>query len=319
MSQHLHYADHDAARFLPELMASEIADLRAQIDKRLAAHFPEKKPACTLTTAIRHSLLSPGKRIRPLITLLACRQSGGGDHMALDAACAIEMVHAASLIMDDLPAMDNARTRRGAPTTHAAYGESAAMLATVALLNESYRLVTACSHCPPEANLRALEHLTKAVGLDGLVGGQDRDLAASMPSYENPDCLHDMQERHHQKTGALFAAAAAIGGELASADEETIQSLYDYGQYLGLAYQAFDDVIDKACTEQITGKDANQDQNKSTIATVLGNNEAQLSADRWIAYAAQAGLEASQTTNAPLSDLARVVGLSFKSMTAGSE
>lgn len=322
MSQHLHHADQDAAHRYPKLFAADAAKLRAQVDARLEQHFPQKNPSCTLTKAIRHSLLSPGKRIRPLITLFACRQSGGAEDLALDGACAVEMVHAASLIMDDLPAMDNAQTRRGVPTTHAAFGESAAMLATVALLNEAYRLVVANAHCSPEANLRALDHLTKAIGLEGLVGGQERDLAACTslpPSHTGEGGLSAMQERHHQKTGALFAAAAAIGGEFAETDEGVIEALYDYGQCLGLAYQAFDDMIDDACPEKVTGKDANQDENKQTIINILGQNGARLSADSWIAHAAQTAEQASQTSSAPLSDLAHMVGLSFSLMTSADQ
>ncbi|MEO0879747.1 MAG: polyprenyl synthetase family protein [Pseudomonadota bacterium] len=294
--------------------SGKISRLKARIDARLEAHFPSGPGETRLECAIRHGLLSPGKRVRPLITLLACEQSGGSADMAIDAACAVEMVHAASLIMDDLPSMDDAKLRRGCLATHVVFGESAAMLATIALLNEAYRLVAAENGAAPDARLKALEHLAQAVGVEGLAGGQERDLACSKTAPTKVS-LKDMEQRHLEKTGALFAAAAAIGGELAGADAATVAHLRRFGSSLGLAFQAFDDVIDVACSEAQTGKDVAQDQDKSTVVSLLGADGATVMAERRLERAIESAEAAALTDTAPLGDLARMIGAQFTSMT----
>ncbi len=301
--------------------------LRELVDTRLNYFFTECAASSRLGCAVRHGLLSPGKRFRPIITLLACEQSGGPEvalgSPCLDAACAIEMVHAASLIMDDLPSMDNARLRRGALTTHVVFGEGAATLAAIALLNEAYKVIVNAKDIAPEARLRALDHLTKSIGVDGLAGGQDQDIACNGAtlgkSANNRTCetdLKEMEKRHLEKTGALFAAAAAIGGEIAGAPEANIQDLKQYGYNLGLAYQAFDDVVDVACNEETSGKDSAQDQDKSTVVSLLGTDGARILAERHLQRAIRNAEAASITDTSPLSELARKVGMSFGSITA---
>ncbi|MEL6111279.1 MAG: polyprenyl synthetase family protein [Pseudomonadota bacterium] len=318
------------------LTEEDIARLRAAIDDRLEHTFAHHEPDSRLVCAIRHGLLSPGKRLRPLITLLACHQCGGTIDDAMDAACAVEMVHAASLIMDDLPCMDNARLRRGAVTTHVVFGEGAAMLAAISLLNEAFRIISRCEATPIHARLNAIARLSDAVGVDGLAGGQDQDLtcAGSAGHKVKPatgpngsSCtqtstgttstvsLSDMEKRHMEKTGALFRAAAAIGGEFANANDAVIEHLVDYGASLGLAYQAFDDVIDVACTSDATGKDAAQDAEKSTVVSLLGTDGARILAERHLRNAIAHADGASVISPAPLADLARLIGKTFGSMT----
>jgi geranylgeranyl diphosphate synthase type II len=294
--------------------ADALEALRLRVDARLAELFHETPQDSRLVCAVRHGLLSPGKRFRPIITLLAHAQSGGDPSAAVDAACAIEMVHAASLIMDDLPSMDDARLRRGRLATHVVFGEGTGMLAAVALLNEAYRVIALGAAGTADQKMRAICHLTLAVGPEGLAGGQERDIMCGGA----PDAvsLKEMEQRHLEKTGSLFAAAAAIGAELAGAEPRFVERMFDYGVALGLAYQAFDDVVDVECTEEAAGKDVAQDRGKSTVVSLLGRDGARRSAARWLDRAIAAAEDASAFGHAPLADLARRVGEKFGAMTS---
>lgn len=293
----------------------DLQGLRAKVDERLTSLFADHPAESRLACTIRHGLLSPGKRLRPVMTLLACQQSGGtkagGDHDLLNAACAVEMLHAASLIMDDLPCMDDARLRRGALTTHMVFGEGAAMLAVIALVSKANSLVRACHSISADARLAAMGHLNEAIGIDGLAGGQDLDLTCPGMGVSLPE----MEQRHLEKTGALFSAAAAIGGEFAGATPEMIAHLRGFGCSLGLAYQAFDDVIDVACSEANAGKDVDQDCDKSTVVSLLGTDGARRLAERRLNAAIDAAERASIISPAPLAGLARLIGESFGSFT----
>lgn len=299
---------------IPSFTADALEGLRLEVDARLNALFHETPQDSRLVCAVRHGLLSPGKRFRPIITLLAHAQTGGDPRQAIDAACAIEMVHAASLIMDDLPSMDDARLRRGRLATHVVFGEGTGMLAAVALLNEAFRVIAQGRAGSAEQKVRAICHLTAAVGPDGLAGGQERDIMCG--GAPDTISLKEMEQRHLEKTGALFAAAAAIGAELAGADERMVARMFDYGVALGLAYQAFDDVVDVECTAEIAGKDVSQDKGKSTVVSLLGRDGARRSAARWLDRAIAAAEDASPTGAAPLADLARRVGEKFGALTA---
>lgn len=297
-----------------DLLPTDAMDaLRIKVDARLAELYRETPQDSRLVCAVRHGLLSPGKRFRPVITLLAHAQCGGDLDDAVDAACAIEMVHAASLIMDDLPSMDDARLRRGRLATHVVFGEGTGMLAAVALLNEAYRVIAQGRAGTPDQKMRAICHLTAAVGPDGLAGGQERDIMCGGASEMS---LKEMEQRHLEKTGALFAAAAAIGAELAGAETHMVGRMFDFGVALGLAYQAFDDVVDVECTPEAAGKDVAQDSGKSTVVSLLGRDGARRSASRWLERAIHAAESASPRGSAPLAELARRVGQKFGSMTA---
>lgn len=296
---------------LENLSAGAIDVLRQKIDIRLSELYRENAKDTRLVCAMRHALLSPGKRFRPIITLLSHAESGGDLEDVVDAACAIEMVHAASLIMDDLPSMDDARLRRGRLATHVVFGEGTGMLAAVALLNEAYRVIANGRAGDPAEKMRAICHLTNAVGPDGLAGGQERDI---MCGGAEPDAnsLKEIEQRHLEKTGALFAAAAAIGAELAGADKARVQKMHEYGVALGLAYQAFDDVIDVEGTMESTGKDVSQDQGKSTVVSLLGREGARRSAGRWLGRAIEASEEGAEPGRpALLAALARKIGKKF--------
>lgn len=292
-----------------------IAGLRGQTDRRLAELFPRPpEPTGGLRAAIAHGLLSPGKRLRPLITLLACRQCGGDVAEALDAACAVEMVHAASLIIDDLPCMDDARMRRNGLATHVAYGEGVGILAAIALLNEAFHTLSRMDRVDPHRRNVAAEKLSAAIGVNGLAGGQERDLARDGGAPTGG--LDEIHKSHLEKTGALFAAAAGMGAVIAGARAVEIEAMERFGAALGLAYQTFDDVIDAECDVTQTGKDSGKDENRTTVVTLMGARKANVSAGDWIARAVESAEKVDCGAGAPLVDLARAVEAKFNALTA---
>ncbi|MBI1392849.1 MAG: hypothetical protein GC152_08930 [Alphaproteobacteria bacterium] len=303
-----------AASGIGALDPRRLGDLKSLVDARLEALFHEERDPPRLICAIRHGLLSPGKRLRPIIALLSCEQWGSEPELALDVACAVEMVHAASLIMDDLPAMDDARLRRGCVTTHVVFGEGTGMLATITLMNEAFRVISDMKHVPAERRLRCVAYLAKAIGPDGLAGGQEKDITCDGKNAGKT--LAEMELRHRQKTGALFAAAAAMGAETACADADFVEAMRDYGDALGLGYQAFDDVIDCAAPSEVTGKDEGQDEGKSTVVSLLGRDGASNAASVWLGRAAAIADAAGGRGPRSLSGLARFVNANFSAITA---
>jgi geranylgeranyl diphosphate synthase type II len=224
----------------------------------------------TLREAIRYSLLSPGKRLRPLLVLLAAEACGGERQTALPAACAVEMIHAYSLIHDDLPAMDNDDLRRGRPTCHKAFGEGVAILAGDALQALAFQ-VLAEEIDPPDVASRCCAELAVAAGATRLVGGQADDLAGE--SYTGS--LERLESIHARKTGALFLASAQLGALVAQADAWQRTAVEEYARRLGLLFQITDDLLDvHASTTQLgkrTGKDL--DAGKLTFPGVVGVEE----------------------------------------------
>ena len=214
---------------------------RRRIDQALAAYvaFPSGCPG-PLQEAIRYGLLGPGKRLRPQLVLMAAEACGGSVDATLPVACAVEMVHAYSLIHDDLPAMDDDDVRRGRPTCHKVFGEALAILAGDALLARAFEIV-ATAVTPPETAARCVAELARAAGASALVGGQADDLAWD-PDRQSVEMLEDI---HQRKTGALFRASLRLGGLLAGAGAEELQALETCGTSLGLAFQITDDLLDK--------------------------------------------------------------------------
>ncbi len=244
---------------------ARVAALKAQVDARLGEL--ARPSGGRLTAAMHHALSTPGKRLRPLLLLLTALQLGRTSEVALDAACAVEMVHAASLVLDDLPCMDDAPTRRGHPSTHARFGEDVAVLTGVALLNQAYGLLAGSAHLPAEARLAMIAALSDAVGLEGLVAGQVLDLHSPVAS------LAGLREAHHQKTGVLFMAAVTLGGLIGGASASEHQALARFGAELGLAFQARDDVSDAGETQP--GCTAE----RATLISLLGHEGAVQEAD----------------------------------------
>jgi geranylgeranyl diphosphate synthase type II len=218
----------------------------------------------TLRAAIRHSLLAPGKRLRPLLVLMAAEACGGerGQALAaaLPAACAVEMVHTYSLIHDDLPAMDNDDLRRGLPTCHAAFGETVAILAGDALLAQAFEVLAEGTR-PADVAAACCVELGRAAGATALVGGQADDLAA-----ERSGGGHDDLERiHRRKTGALFLASLRMGGRIGGATAAQLNDLTEYGRRLGLAFQIVDDLLDAGGDAAAVGKRVGKDSDRGKL------------------------------------------------------
>lgn len=242
--------------------------MRPLIEARLD-QYSRFGPGCPdrLQAAIRHSLLAPGKRLRPLLVLSAAEICGSTPDRALPAACAVEMVHAYSLIHDDLPAMDDDDLRRGRPTCHAAFDEATAILAGDALLTGAFE-VLARDLQPASLAQRCCLELATAAGARQLVGGQADDLAAEQHGGD----LATLERIHARKTGALLVASLRLGALVGSASDEQQSRLTAYGSRLGLAFQIVDDLLDQTGDPQQTGKRTGQDaeRGKLTFPTLLG-------------------------------------------------
>jgi geranylgeranyl diphosphate synthase type II len=251
-----------------------------------------------LRDAMRYSLLAPGKRLRPLLALLAARACGQDDSVAMPAACAVEMVHAYSLIHDDLPAMDDDDLRRGRPTCHKVYGEALAILAGDALLALAFEVLARDIH-PPEAASRCCLLLARTAGAAALVGGQVDDLAAEgkcgplapradgNSQSELPTLLWTI---HARKTAAMIAAAVQLGGISAGASGRQFTALEQFGHCLGLAFQIKDDLLDVGGREDSVGKRVGKDSSrgKLTYPALHGVEESQRRAAALIDEATEA-------------------------------
>lgn len=290
------------------------SDMRPRIDAALAryATFDADCPA-TLAESIRYSLLAPGKRLRPLLTLAACRACGGEVESALPAAAAVEMIHSYSLVHDDLPSMDDDDLRRGRPTNHKVFGEALALLAGDALLTLAFE--TLAKLRPAEVAVRCLAELGRAAGAAQLVGGQVADLAeegkipGAEPGGRSADRqLADLEAIHRRKTGAMLLVSLRLGGIAAGADDEQLSALAEYGVRLGLVFQIMDDLLDVRGTEAQMGKRVGKDaaRGKLTFPGLLGIEESVRRAESLTAEAIAAlapfGAEAEL-----LEDLARYV------------
>ncbi|MFO0799230.1 MAG: farnesyl diphosphate synthase [Gemmataceae bacterium] len=248
------------------------------------ARYTSDAPAA-LSAAMGYSLLAPGKRLRPLLAVLACEACGGALEQALPAACAVEMVHTYSLVHDDLPAMDDDDLRRGLPTCHKKYGEALAILAGDALLTLAFEVVAA--GCPPRTAAVSCVELAAGAGAVGMVGGQVLDLAAEgrIEADRPPDSVAALEAIHRRKTGALFRAALRLGVHAAQgergADPEALAAADDYAAAFGLAFQVTDDLLDVESTAEKTGKRVNKDaaRGKLTYPGLLGLAESRRRAD----------------------------------------
>ena len=201
---------------------------------------------------------------------LAAQDMGVEASDVIDAACALEMVHAASLFLDDMPCMDDAQLRRGQPTVHVTFGEDVAMLAAVALLACAWRTTATAPHVAPLVRTEMVGVLSDAVGLDGLVTGQYRDLHETGTA-----CTADAASATNgQKTGALFAAAFELAGLAAGASARTRDLMREAAGHLGQAFQLADDLADVEMDPASLGKDCHQDAGKSNLVSLLGHASA---------------------------------------------
>jgi len=223
-----------------------------------------------LQDAIRYSVLAPGKRLRPLLVLLANEACGGTIKEAMDAACAVEMVHAYSLIHDDLPSMDDDDLRRGRPTLHKAYDEATAILAGDALLALAFE-VLATGVKPPSVAAVCCAELAKAAGGANLVGGQADDLNIG----GQPLSVETLGRIHARKTGAMIQVALRLGALVAGATDVEQAAMEAFGARLGLAFQISDDLLDVRGDEATMGKRVGKDEDhgKLTFPGLLGVEE----------------------------------------------
>lgn len=255
-----------------------------------------------LTEAKKYSLLAGGKRIRPILTLEFCRLFGGDDGAALPFAVAVEMIHTASLIHDDLPAIDNDDLRRGRPTNHKVFGEANAVLAADALFMDAFGVAANNEKVSQRTVMHAIRTLSQATGTAGLVGGEYIDVASEGRDIS----LETLKKMHSMKTGALIRAAAQLGvlatGILPS--DGAMADAVTYSENIGLAFQIVDDVLDVTGTVQELGKMPGQDkkENKSTYLAFYDKDSA-------LAYASELTRSAVEAirkyeNNAFLTDLA---------------
>lgn len=222
--------------------------------------------------AMKYSLLSGGKRIRPILLLEFYRLCGGNDGKALNFAAALEMIHTYSLIHDDLPCMDNDDMRRGRPSCHIRFGEDTALLAGDALLTYAFEVAAKTDDLPPERVLRAVSVLSQMAGISGMIGGQVMDLGIEKNGAE----ASDLETMYLKKTSCLLEAAAVIGCILAGADERYEKYASEYAKKVGLAFQIIDDILDVTSDEATLGKPIGSDEKngKTTYVTLFGLEEA---------------------------------------------
>jgi geranylgeranyl diphosphate synthase type II len=259
---------------------SYLARSRVAIDAALADALPSLgSPPAALHEAMRYTLLLPGKRLRGILALASCELLKGRAEDALPLACAVEFVHASSLILDDLPSMDDATLRRGKPTLHKVAGEANAILASVALLNGAFALIQEAPALKDRARARATLLLAESIGALGLIGGQVADLEATGKKID----LDALEYIHAHKTGALFIAAAELGAIAASGRERDFEALQRYAKNLGLAFQITDDLLDYSGTPGTTGKDAGLDRDRTTFVNLCGIDGARRLTDELIA------------------------------------
>ena len=249
-----------------------------QVEAALSDWVPLSAPA-GLGEAMRYAVLDGGKRLRPLLTLAAARAVAGATDVpaALRSACAVELIHAYSLVHDDMPCMDNDVLRRGKPTVHVAYGEAQALLAGDALQALAFELLTPeDGSVAPAVQARLCAALARAAGHHGMAGGQAIDLAhVGMAMTEA--ALRDM---HRRKTGAMLEVSVHMGALSAGADAPTLACLQRYAQAIGLAFQVVDDILDVTADSATLGKTAGKDQanDKPTFVSLLGLAGAQAQA-----------------------------------------
>lgn len=248
------------------------------VEKALDESLPMGKPE-KIYEAMRYSLLAGGKRLRPILCLATAELISETEIMAMPTACALEMIHTMSLIHDDLPAMDNDDYRRGRLTNHKVYGEDIAILAGDGLLAYAFEYVAEqTKNIPAERIVKVLAILGKAVGADGLVGGQVMDLECEGKSDVTADTLTFI---HRRKTGALLEACVSCGAVLAGAQSEDLNRLSIYAQNIGLAFQIIDDILDVTATSEELGKTAGKDisAQKATYPKLWGIETSQAKAE----------------------------------------
>lgn len=266
-----------------------LSALRTQVDDRLSLWLPQCPTQDIIGTAMRDGTLAPGKRIRPLLLLLTLKdlQPERSLEPALDLACAIEIVHAASLFLDDMPCMDNAELRRGQPTIHLRFGEDVAVLSAVALLSHAFSIAASVEGFDHATRNQLVRLLAQATGAQGLVRGQFHDLREGQRNRPMEAIAH----ANRLKTCPLFIAAVEFAALMADVSASRAQHLKGFATELGMAFQLLDDLADELSPQQ-SGKDAGKDRGKSTVVALLGPEAARKHVEQHLAHAAHHLLEA---------------------------
>ena len=243
--------------------------INTSLDKYLQIKYPEK-----IYESMRYSVLNGGKRIRAMLVLLTCEAFFGKIEEAMPFSCAIEMIHAYSLIHDDLPALDNDDLRRGKPTNHKVFGEAMAILAGDALLNSAFEIMTNLCTLKNELRfIKAMDEIVKASGVSGMIGGQVMDILSEGQEIDRIT----LEYIHKNKTAALFKASVCAGAYIACASLEKIEKLKDASDYFGIAFQIKDDLLDIQSTHEILGKPIKSDEknHKATYVKIYGLEKAE--------------------------------------------
>jgi len=224
---------------------------------------PETDKPESIHKAIRYSVFSGGKRFRAGLCIAACETFGGDSERILPVASGIELIHTYSLIHDDLPCMDDDDLRRGKPTLHRAYGENIAVLAGDALNALAFHLFSLADDC------RIIRILAKAIGTEGMIGGQVADVESSGKDDIGKDDVHFI---HTHKTAALIRASLEMGTVVAGAPESQLRIIGEFGSLIGLAFQIVDDILDIESSSEVLGKDVGSDEqlDKATYPKVFG-------------------------------------------------
>lgn len=252
-------------------------ECREKVNKTISSLLPETDLAeAPLFDAMRYAALGGGKRLRPFMVLESARVFGVDQGRARRVAAAAEFVHCYSLVHDDLPAMDNADTRRGKPALHKAYDEATAILAGDALLTIAFEILSDPeTHEDPRVRIELVANLAGAIGMHGMVGGQMLDLIGEKKEFD----VGTISRMQRMKTGKLIAFCCEAGAILGKANPAHRQSLRNYAHDLGLAFQVTDDLLDVQGSEEETGKPVNQDGKKATFVSTMGIEQARARAE----------------------------------------
>lgn len=258
-------------------------DCRENVNRTMVSLLPETDLAeAPLFEAMRYAVLSGGKRLRPFMVMEGARVFGVDNGRARRVAAAVEFMHAYSLVHDDLPAMDNAETRRGKPSLHKAYDEATAILAGDALMTLAFEVLSNPeTHEDPRVRIELVSNLSGAAGMHGMVGGQMLDMIGEKQEFD----VGTISRLQRLKTGKLIAFCCEAGAILGRANPAHRQALRNYAHDLGLAFQVTDDLLDAEGNPAMMGKPTNQDSKKATFVTAMGREQARMRAEMLVEQA----------------------------------
>jgi farnesyl diphosphate synthase len=294
----------------------QLATVESALDRWVTADAPvglDHGAPAALVEAMRYAVLDGGKRLRPLLVLAGCEALGGNRAGALRAACATELIHAYSLVHDDLPCMDNDVLRRGKPTVHVKFGEAQALLAGDALQALAFELLTPDDPAiPADLQARLCRLLAQAAGSAGMAGGQAIDLASVGQKLTE----RQLSEMHRLKTGALLQGSVMMGAACGAPTPVQTKALEAYGAAIGLAFQVVDDILDVTADSATLGKTAGKDavQDKPTFVSLLGLARSQTFAQELL----RASLAALDDTGLPSSQTAALRALAHMVVNRGA-